>query len=408
MRLLNLRRFYSATCMIVVAFLCASLVGVVESAPASAASATKSTIVLGDIGEDSGPVGANVASAKVAAQAWQGYINANGGLNGHPVKIIYGDDAGSNATALSLATQMVTQDHVVAMFGLHAQDPEAEILSYLQKQNVPAIGVGNSGNVADASSSAMYNPTTTSTAENQAEVALFKKLDPKITKVGIIYCAEASACSTESAAATKYAPSIGMKVVYNGEASLSAPSYTAQVVAAKSAGAQALLAIESPGGTSGIIRDAGQQGWYPYVEGSSVSYSSNINAGEGLPIQSKLVLSSITVPWSVSPLMSSYRTAVKKYANNGVLGVDGASVWVGGALFQQIGKTFGSTVTSASITKSLLALKGVTLGGLTPPLTFPASNNRAAVNACVNPVQYKSDGWTAPLGTTRVCTKVAS
>jgi branched-chain amino acid transport system substrate-binding protein len=379
---------------------------VLESSPASAAGG-KSTIVLGDIGEDSGPVGANIASAKVAAQAWEGYVNAHGGLNGHPVRIIFGDDASSNATALSLVTQMVTQDHVVAMFGLHAQDPEAEILQYLVKAKVPAIGAGNSGSIADAQSSAMYNPTTTSIGENQAEIALFKKLSRNITKVGIIYCAEASACSTESAAATKYAPSIGMKVVYNGEASLSAPSYTAQVVAAKAAGAQALLSIESPSGTSGIIRDAGQQGWYPYVEGSSVSYSSNINAGAGLPIQSKLVLSSVTAPWSTSPLMKPYRSAVKTYGNNGVLGVDGASVWVGGALLQQIGKSFGRTVTSASITRSLLALKGTTLGGLTPPLTFPKGSNRLSVNTCVNPVQYESSGWVAPLGKVRVCTKVS-
>jgi branched-chain amino acid transport system substrate-binding protein len=379
----------------------------IAAPPASSASA-KSTIVLGDIGTDSGPVGTSLIPVKSAAIAWEDYVNAHGGLNGHPVKIIFGDDAGSVATALSLATTMVKSDHIVAMFGLHSENAEAAILKYLGQNHVPAIA-GKVGVLADEQSSAMYNPSTSATANTYDQVLLVKKLFPSIKKIAIIYCpaSESVDCQTEDQQMVSYAPSIGMKIVYNGTASLTAPNYTAQIVAAKAAGAEAIIPLESQAGTLGIIQDAAQQNWYPAVEGNTTIYTSTFNPGSTLPAKAKLIDFSNTPPYSLSPLMKSYVAAVKKYQPGTPLGGNGGTVtWTGGALLQQVAKQFGANVTGATVTKGLLALKGATLGGLTPPLTFPKSANRTWVNSCVVPIVYKNAKWVAPLGSNSyVCAK---
>lgn len=374
---------------------------------AAGASGGKSTIVVGDIGEDSGPIGASIASSKVAAEAWEAYTNAHGGLNGHPVKIIFGDDATSTSTALSLATTMVTQDHVVAMFGLHAQDPEGSLLKFFAKDKIPIIGVGNSGNELTAESSAMYTTMAVAKSENDDQVAILKRIAPKNTKVGVIYCQGVTACTSEVATVKAYAPKVGLDVVYTASAPLVAPTYTAQVIAAKSAGAQELISIEDPPATSSIIKNAAQQNWYPYVEGAPVQYSST-DTLKTLPSQAKLVVDSVTLPWSLSKRMKPYVQAVQKYEPGGALGEDGGGVWVAGALFKYISSKFGSTVTSSDITKDLLSLRKVTLGGLVPPLTYPKGSTRTQVDTCIGAVEYVNGAWTAPLGaTTFVCTSKA-
>src|SRR5258708_17670987 len=74
----------------------------------------KSPIVFGSIGTDSGILGEILVSALHGAKAWAADVNARGGLNGHPVRIVFGDDGGDPGRALSLAKGMVEQQGVIA------------------------------------------------------------------------------------------------------------------------------------------------------------------------------------------------------------------------------------------------------------------------------------------------------
>jgi branched-chain amino acid transport system substrate-binding protein len=398
----KLRRYCLATSAICLITTVASVC--VSTTIAQAATANKSTIVLGDIGDDSGPIGASFTDQKVAAQAWEDAINHEGGLNGHPVKVIFGNDDDSPATAVSLATTMVTNDHVVAMFGLHSLNSEANVVAYLQKQHIPAIG--GSDDTADFTSSAVYSTITTSLTEYQDIDLTFKKLEPKDTKIAIVYCSEVPTCTQEGDTVKSYAKTAGLSVVYDASAPLSAPSYTAQVLAAKQAGAQEIAAIEDPPGALTLVENAAQQDWYPLVIGSATQYSSNFSAPSSYPAKADLVVPSVTKPWSLSSVMKPYVNAVNKYVPGGAIGEDGAGVWIGGGLLQQISKSWGAKVTSAEITRGLLALKGATVGGLSTPLTFPPGNNRQQVDKCITVVKFTGgSNFTAPLGANKfICT----
>jgi branched-chain amino acid transport system substrate-binding protein len=84
--------------------------------PTAGPSGPKAEIVLGTFGTESGPVGANVVTAPVGIRAWLASINARGGLNGHPVRIIFGgDDGGDPARALAITRRLVEDDKVIGL-----------------------------------------------------------------------------------------------------------------------------------------------------------------------------------------------------------------------------------------------------------------------------------------------------
>src|SRR6266540_4326786 len=60
----------------------------------------KPELVLGSFGAESGVLGAVTGPAPAALRAWVPYINARGGVNGHPVRIIQADDGADPARTL--------------------------------------------------------------------------------------------------------------------------------------------------------------------------------------------------------------------------------------------------------------------------------------------------------------------
>src|SRR4026208_1670824 len=79
----------------------------------SSASSGGPAIVIGSIGSYTGTAGDGAINGQVI-QAWASWINSQGGLNGHRVRVIDMDDTGSPSLALQEAKQLVT-DQVVAL-----------------------------------------------------------------------------------------------------------------------------------------------------------------------------------------------------------------------------------------------------------------------------------------------------
>lgn len=73
-------------------------------------------IILGSIGSDSGVLGQILLPVLSGAKAWVADVNARGGLNGHPVKVLFVDDGGDPGRALGLAKRLVDQDGAVAFY----------------------------------------------------------------------------------------------------------------------------------------------------------------------------------------------------------------------------------------------------------------------------------------------------
>jgi len=109
------------------------------STSSGAAAATGPAIKLGFICSCSGPEASAIGSTGKVIQAWAKYVNAGGGINGHPVSVTVMDDGENPATSLQDAKALVTQDHIVAMAG-EESFVDSSWASYIQKAGIPVVG----------------------------------------------------------------------------------------------------------------------------------------------------------------------------------------------------------------------------------------------------------------------------
>jgi branched-chain amino acid transport system substrate-binding protein len=67
-------------------------------------------IVIGSVGSFTGPQAPALGAVDETLQAWAKFKNANGGINGHPVKLLTADDTTNPAKASQLVRKMVEQE----------------------------------------------------------------------------------------------------------------------------------------------------------------------------------------------------------------------------------------------------------------------------------------------------------
>jgi branched-chain amino acid transport system substrate-binding protein len=361
--------------------------------PAAVTSA-KSPIVLGSFGVESGPLGALVAPIPVAVRAWAGDVNARGGLAGHPVKVIFADDGGDPQRALSIARRMVDGDRVLAFFGTYMVTTLPAVLPYLEAQRIPMIGSSNGSEAADHSPM-VFNPQVGADLGTAWSYLLALTTQSDKRNVAVLYCSEASTCVNQYDGLKRIAPEAGVHVVYAGQMSIAAPDYTAQMLAARNAGADVVMCICDPPTQIRMIRSAHRQNWSPVFSATYSMDQEQIKAGKE-DVEGLLAAAS-TVPYSTSSKMKPYLEAVARYVPAGSVGGVGAAAWVQGKLLERIASFLEPEPPArTAIFEGLRSLNNETLGGLVPPISFP-DGDRNRVNLCIVPLRFEQ-GIFRPLG----------
>jgi branched-chain amino acid transport system substrate-binding protein len=190
-------------------------------------------------------------------------------------------------------------------------------------------------------------------------------------------CAEAPACSQSSAAFKAVLPKYDVQLAYTTSISYSAPSYAAQCLAAKDAGATGMVVGDASAIVEKVVSDCATQGFTPKEftgDGTVATGWLKIPQFDGLGgVQEDL-------PWFVhNSATKPMYAALAKYApqvlnNNPNFGEIVVETWADGELAQAAmndAHLTSATPTAADMLTGLYALpKGTTLGGLTPPLHF--------------------------------------
>src|SRR5580693_2709646 len=185
------------------------------AAPASSApgsTATGTPIVIGSVGsytEDG-----FTDPGEPAIEAWASWVNAHGGVNGHPVKLIVEDNQGDQAQAVSLVKQLVQQDHVVAFVSNQDGSLNAGYASYLDQQKIPVLG-GSVFTLEPWVSDPMFFPEGLTAIQDMESLAVSAKT-LGITKVGSLACAEAAQCAAANTLAKGVFTGAGISDVYAG------------------------------------------------------------------------------------------------------------------------------------------------------------------------------------------------
>jgi branched-chain amino acid transport system substrate-binding protein len=327
-------------------------------------------IPIGVIGGYSGPVASNLAVTKLAIQAWADEVNAGGGLHGRKVHLYIEDDKGSSQTGVTAVKRLVEQNHVVAIVGQEASSSDNAWAQYIEDKGVPVVG-GVAHNLVY-----LKYPHFFSTGGNLAsllygDAQLARANGPQI---GTLYCAELSECAANPTLFAGLGKPLGLSVGYKSKVAASSPDYTAVCQGVKSSGVQSYFLGLGSAVLTKLVPQCVQQGVkarvvLPDVLDSTFAAQSAFDGVEvsatGYPFFDESI-----------PAAKEMHDALAKYAPSvasGSMPLNGnaTETYIAGKLFEAAVKASGSSaITSESVIKGLYALKGQTLGGLAPPLTF--------------------------------------
>jgi branched-chain amino acid transport system substrate-binding protein len=360
-------------------------------------------IRIGSVGTTSGPIGGALAPGVRAAQAWAAWINATGGIAGHPIELSVADDGGDPARHRSLVQQFVEDKGVVAFVHTTAALSGQSAVSYLESKRIPVVG--SEGGSPWFLTSPMYFPQMPSDTRLAASFGnLMASLGKPqgFTKVAVVSCAEAQGC----ASATDQAgfDQAGLQVVYRSRASLAQPDYTAPCLAAKNQGAQMLFVALDGQANQRLADNCAAVDYRPLLVHSAQSTSP---AELARPSMEGAYVGQSTAPWFQTsiPAVAEYDRVLKAFAPSVVS--DGSAIqgWVSARLLEAALRKAADPTTSTGILQGLYSIRGDDLGGLTYPITFTAgaANNTAVMPACYWVVKVQRGAFVSPDGGQRHC-----
>jgi branched-chain amino acid transport system substrate-binding protein len=377
------------------------------STSATGSTATGTPIVLGSVGTYTEGAGEFNDPGKPAIEAWASWVNAHGGINGHPVKLIVEDNQGDQAQAVSMVKQLVQQDHVVAFVSNQDGSLNAGYASYLDQQKIPVVG-GSVFTLQPWVSDPMFYPEGLTAIQDMTSLAISAK-EQGISKVGSLACSEAAQCAAANGLAKAVFDGAGLSDVYGGLVSSTATDYTASCIAAEQTGAKGLILLVPTASEGQVIAgDCQRQNYTPsyIIPGEAIGAGYLASAAFN-----NAFTSAPTLPWfSTAPAMSDFNAAMKEYAPT--LNLNSSSVqepltatdaWVSGLMFQEAVKLSGATgiPTSADILAGLKQFKDETLGGMAAGLTFTDPTNKT--EGCFFTIKIVKQQFTLPNGATPGC-----
>ncbi len=368
-----------------------------SAASSSAAVASSgSDLVIGTIGNFSGPGGE--PSHLAGLQAWVDSVNAGGGIKGRQVKLIVEDDQGDATKSQADIRQLVQVDHVLAIVSPEASGTESGWASYVQQQHVAVIG--GQADTSEWFTNPSFFPsgaTVLTSLEMQAYAVKAAGKD----SFGAVYCAEAAVCKQVLPALQGYAKAFRLDLSTSAAIAVAAPSYTAQCLAARQAGAQALIIDASYAAGSRFAPACAQQGYSPvYVIPSGAFDNGYLQVSQ---VNGAYVPTTNALWFAGTPAVDQFKAAMAKYETGTALGPNPMSGWSGGALFAAAAASLPADPTPADVFTALYALpKNDTLNGLSPPLNFHSGAPASQVT-CFFLGRIENGQLTAPQGTAPVC-----
>jgi len=369
----------------------------------STSGATGTPIKIGSVGQYSGVAGDTSKATADTLVAWSKYINAQGGIHGHPVEVIVKDDQADAAKAVAAVKDLVENQHVVALVGNHESGLDAAWAKYADGKQIPVVGGVATGSTynTDPNFFPIGNTGVTGFEAYVNAAKLFGK-----SSFSLVYCAEFPACKQAEGLSAYYTNAIGVKHVTGLGIAASATSYAAQCQKLKDDGAEAVFTASSLDVSERFIQQCKTQGYTPMYIDNPQNWKADATTN---PVWEGAVLASDAPLWfGDGPGTADYLAAMKQYAPDAILNASGTNGWISGMLFKAaLDKAFdnGATgdVTSQTVYDGLYALgPNFDLGGMVAPVTY-TKGKPMQQQLCAWYAQVKDGKLTAPKGYKPVC-----
>jgi branched-chain amino acid transport system substrate-binding protein len=380
----------------------ASASGSGPAASAAGASAgSKAPITIGFVGWLSGVGGPSILPARDAWVAWSKMVNAKGGINGHPVRLLVGDDGGNQSRSVAVVRDFVENKGAIAI-SWYSVGVDG-VANYAKSKNIPVIGSG-AGEAPWLNNPMMFPPGPILDGSTWGTARLLK--DAGIKRVAVVYCAESTTCQQTGQKSISSAKELGLEVVYTAQISFSQPDYTGECLQMRNANAEAVIPISENTSVVRLAQSCGRQNYHPrwnvsVVTGTQAKQVRDFEGG---------IAAAPNFPWfltSGSAAVEEYASAIRTYAPNRVS--DGSppqtAGWLSAKIFEKAAARVSDQPTSQDILEGLWAMKNETFGGLAPAglaRTF-TKNQPTPETFCVFEARIERGGWVAPRGLTPVC-----
>ena len=368
-------------------------------APAPGGSATPppssgATIKIGNVGVASGVLGAPFEPIREAVRVWVKWVNAQGGIKGHPVSVVFADDGGDPARHRAAVQKMVEQDKVVAFVGDAETLTGRASIAYHEQVKVPVIG-SDTGSPHYYDSTMHFPEVPTGNAKWVADVVAAGqtgKLQSK-TKLATLTCVEAQSCGDADSIFAQQAPGVGLKVVYRARSSITQPDYTTECLQARNAGAELFYVVLDVPSIARLSQSCARQGYKPtFVLGSIASVEQPKD-----PNLDGATFGSGAFPWFLTntPARTEFNEAFKTYDPNFKIESLAATGWTAAKMFETaIAGFVGADPKPADVLQGLYALGGNDLGGLTYPLHF-TEGQKPPATSCFHLITIRNGAWTS-------------
>ena len=191
-----------------------------------------------------------------------------------------------------------------------------------------------------------------------------------LTKMGLVTCSDGvQVCEDTARSVPRYASKYGVKLAYQGKASLAAPDFTANCLAARNAGVEILYLALDANSYQRFGRSCTSVDYHPKygiaqpVMLAEVARDANMQGSPGV---------SYTAPFffNANPAIAEFHRAMSQYAAGVPLTGSASLGWSAAKLLQAAARRLSPTPTSADILEGVWSLNGEDLGGLTAPLRF--------------------------------------
>lgn len=368
----------------------------------SAAAPKGALIKIGVIGSLTGPQASSSDQGATVAPAWAAWINANGGIGGHPVQVIVLDDKGEPATAQAAGQQFIA-DGVSAII-VSSDNLVSAFDSAAIAKGIPLIS--GSANSTDWYTKTGMFPTPTGTVPGLAgQVAVAVKYG-HAKKFANLYCSEIAACAQANPILQQVAKAAGIGYTQLAVSS-TAPSYTAQCLQLKQEGVDYAQLNFTTAAAVRFIQNCQAQGYNPTWGSSEQAVGTTFASLPNLTVFGPAYAFPSVAG---APPADQFRSVMQKYASNSNWREGSASfTWDGLQALAQAVKDenipAATVVTAADVTAGLYSFKNQNLDGeLANGVTYTKGKPFGfTANACYFVVGMKGGQTTAPADLTPQC-----
>jgi branched-chain amino acid transport system substrate-binding protein len=374
--------------------------GAGAGASASSSSSLPGTpIKIGVIGTLSGPQASSSIQIATVAPAWEKYVNANGGLNGHPVQVLVEDDGGDPAKAQAAEKKLVDSEKVVVLVVGSDNLVTAFDTDAISKGVAVLSGTANS---ADWYTKPGVFPTGTDIATGIAAQMIVAKQFGKAKKFANLYCSEVAACKSANAIQQPLGPKLGLGYTSLAVSS-TATSYTAQCLELQQQNVDYAQLNFTTAAAAKFVQDCQAQNYNPTWGTSEQSIGPDY-----LKLKDFTALGPAYAFPSVADAapIATFRDAMGKYAKDDQWKEGAASfTWDGLEVLHKALASVSASPTPADVLAALYTIKGDDLDGLLAnKITFTKGKaNPFGSQPCFFVVGVKDGKTVAPNGAKPVC-----